>query len=630
MNCEPECGTGYVCSPELLCADIDECESGQADCDERATCSNTDGGFTCTCPSGFAGDGTRCQDIDECAAGTANCDPRVDCLNMPGRYECGPCPVGYQDPNGDSAVCVDLDECNIGAARCDPLVACLNEDGGYKCGPCPLGFEDVNGDGSLCDAYQPVFIKASNPGQNDMFGWASELSADGSTLAVSTIQESSGARGIGGDQFDDSALFAGAVYVFSTTNGVTQEAYVKPSNVDADDYFGHDIALSADGSVLVVGAPHERSSSTGVGGIQTDNSLLNAGAVYVFVRTNGVWQQTNYIKSSNTRAGDSFGYSVALSADGTTLVVSAPGESSGDSGVDADQLDSSAQGAGAVYVFRRIGTMWAQEAYIKASNAGAGDQFGHRVRVSDDGNTFVAGAFGEDSSARGVNGDDQDNSAMHSGAAYVFGRQGSTWMQEAYMKAPNSDADDQFGVWVAISGDGELVAVTQGADDSAASGVDGDGIDNTLPTSGAVHTFRKIAGAWAPDAYFKASNPGDNDLFGAQVALSGDGQTLLVTAHNEDSAATGFNGNELNEQGTNSGATYRFRWDGASWAQDLYIKAPNNEADDDFGCSLGLAADGNHFVIGNRRDSSASAGIGGDLADNSLARSGAVFLYHLP
>src|SRR6266705_2453345 len=104
-----------------------------------------------------------------------------------------------------------------------------------------------------------------------------------------------------------------------------------------------------------------------------------------------------YVKASNTGAADEFGFAVALSSDGNTLVVGAPGEASAGA-----ETDNSAPSAGAVYVYTRSGAAWSQQAYIKASNPGAGDQFGTSVALSSNGNTLAVGAPGEDSSVTGI------------------------------------------------------------------------------------------------------------------------------------------------------------------------------------------------------------------------------------
>src|SRR5204863_6715990 len=86
----------------------------------------------------------------------------------------------------------------------------------------------------------------------------------------------------------------------------------------------------------------------------------------------------------------------------------------------------------------------------KASNPDAYDRFGYAAALSGD--TAVISAYSEDSNAIGVNGDQSDNSAEFSGAAYVFTRNGTNWSQEAYLKASNTDATDLFGESLSISG----------------------------------------------------------------------------------------------------------------------------------------------------------------------------------
>jgi hypothetical protein len=200
-----------------------------------------------------------------------------------------------------------------------------------------------------------------------------------------------------------------------TIDPIAQQAYLKASNTDWYDNFGFSVAASGD--TVVVGAYGEGSSATGVNGNQANNSALDSGAAYVFVRdTDGVWYQQAYLKASNTGANDYFGWSV--SASGDMVVVGALHEDSSATGVDGNQADNSASSSGAAYVFVRNVGVWSQQAYLKASNTGFFDEFGLSVAVSGD--TVVVGAYQEDSNATGVNGDQNNNLAVSSGAAYVF------------------------------------------------------------------------------------------------------------------------------------------------------------------------------------------------------------------
>src|ERR1700731_1795785 len=207
-------------------------------------------------------------------------------------------------------------------------------------------------------------------------------------------------------------------------------AYLKASNAKKNDQFGLTVALSADGNTMAVGSTAEDSAAKGINGNQADHSALNAGAVYVFIRTGGNWVQQAYVKASNAKASDQFGASLALSGDGNTLAVGATGESSSATGINGNQADTSMAGAGAGYIFTRSGATWSQQAYVKASNTGEkedGDQFGYSVAISNDGNTLAAGAVAEKSAATGINGDQSNKGADGSGAVYVFTRSGGTW-----------------------------------------------------------------------------------------------------------------------------------------------------------------------------------------------------------
>ena len=314
------------------------------------------------------------------------------------------------------------------------------------------------------------------------------------------------------------------------------------------DLFGYSVSLSGD--TLAVGAVGEASNTTGVNGSQSDNSASWSGAVYIFTRSGTTWSQQAYLKASNTGAGDRFGHSVSLSGD--TLAVGAPNEDSIGTGVNGDQSDSTLTiMSGAVYVFTRSGTTWSQQAYLKASNTGAGDSFGDSVSLLGD--TLAVGAGGENSNATGMNGNQSDYSASESGAVYVFTRNGTTWSQQAYLKASNTERGDSFGYSVSLSGD--TLAVGARGEASSATGVNGSQSYNSRTIeSGAVYVFTRSGTTWSQQAYLKASNTGRDDRFGFSVSLSG--SRLAIGADREDSSATGINGDQKDDGATESGAVY--------------------------------------------------------------------------
>jgi hypothetical protein len=210
-------------------------------------------------------------------------------------------------------------------------------------------------------------------------------------------------------------------------------------------------------------------------------------------------KQVAYIKASNAEAYDHFacgggnqghtGTSIAMSGDANTMAVGAPFESGGARGINGNQNDNSVYAAGAVYVYTRNGNAWTQQAYVKASNPGANDHFGSSVALSRDGNTMAVAAHWESSGATGINGNQNDDSIPQAGAVYVFTRTGTTWIQRSYLKSPNSEAYDQFGSGVAMSGDAGTLAIAAFGEDGGSSGVGGNQADNSVRGSGAVYVY---------------------------------------------------------------------------------------------------------------------------------------------
>ena len=462
---------------------------------------------------------------------------------------------------------------------------------------------------------QQAYLKPTNTGAGDRFGYSVGIA--GETVVVGAPQEASAATGIDGDRTNNSAARSGAAYVFvRNVTTWSQQAYLKASNTGAEDQFGYSVGIS--GELVVVGAYLEESNALGVNGDQSNNDSGEAGAAYVYLRSGVAWSQQAYLKASSRGAGgDQFGFAVAIA--GETVIVGAPNEDSGATGINGDPIDNRLRDAGAVYVFVRNGATWSQQAYLKASNTNAGDLFGASVALS--GETLVVGAYQESSNATGVDGNQFNNSSTWAGAAYVFVRNGTVWTQQAYLKASNTGSGDQFGESLAIAG--ETIVVGASSEASSAPGVNGNQADNSATRAGAAYVFVRSGTAWSQQAYLKASNPDPSDTFGLSVAISGN--TAVVGAGREDSSATGSNGNQSVNSASNAGAAYVFARSGTTWTQQAYLKASNTGAGDQFGDAVAIA--GETIVVGARYEASRATGVNGNQADNGAADAGAAYVF---
>ncbi|CDT33958.1 Integrin alpha beta-propellor [Vibrio coralliirubri] len=427
--------------------------------------------------------------------------------------------------------------------------------------------------------------------------------------------------------------------------------YFKASNTGVDDAFGFSIALSGDGSTLAVGSSEE---DNGVRGIISDGSeatdtgtASNSGAVYIYRNLGSGWTQTAYLKASNADNGDRFGYSLALNNDGSLLAVSAPTEDNSTTGILVDGSESSDSGtafeSGAVYLFDRTEEVWSQSAYVKASNTGQFDEFGRSIALSSDGLTLAVSAIAEDNAASGIITDGSEvidtGTESASGAVYIFNNAGSGWSQTAYLKASNTGSNDLFGYSIALSDDGETLAVGAPSEDNGLSGTVTDGSElidtGSKSGSGATYLFSKASGNWTQTVYIKASNSDSGDYFGRVVALSGNGLKLAVGSVDEDNGVTGIHtdGSELTDTGIkpDSGAVYLFDYSSGSWDQSSYIKASNSSSSDYFGGGIAFNSDGSVLAIGAYGEDGSATGVitdGSEVMDsNSLTNSGAVYLF---
>ncbi|TCS40023.1 FG-GAP repeat protein [Reinekea marinisedimentorum] len=462
------------------------------------------------------------------------------------------------------------------------------------------------------------------------------------------------------DGFD---LYSNTVEISSDT--VTEMiGYFKASNTGADDWFGYSVALSADGSTLAVGAYGEDNSARGVynqeDAVTDDDESSGSGAVYVFTLEDGAWQQSAYLKGSNSSDGASFGLALAFSDDGTRLVVGAPYEDDPTSGVITDGSEAVYTGSdginGAVYLFELSSNAWSQVVYFKASAPDMEDAYGYAVAISGDGRTLVVGAPEEDNLISGVvtdgsevidvgdYGDIEGKEYVGVGAVYVYSEVSGAWAQDAYVKASNPSLNDDFGRSLSLNYDGTLLAVGAPYEDNSATGIitdgseaDGDQDDATSASSGAVYLFEYASeSGWAQAAYIKAPNSEAGDIFGCAVSLNAMGDVLAVGSLYEDNGSAEIidltAGDTIEETSTftNSGAVYIYSYADAAWGEAAYIKASNVGSLDYFGSVLQLSAAGDQLLVGAYFEDSANSGVtlGSDFSDDDTAtNAGAAYLF---
>jgi len=369
---------------------------------------------------------------------------------------------------------------------------------------------------------QQTKLTAPDGAPNDFFGGDASLSSNGNIALISAPGKT-----VGGNAYQ------GAAYVYARSQGVwNKEAELTASDGAQNDRLGS-VALSSDGDTALVGA-------------SGDNA--NRGAVYVFVRSNGLWTQQQKLTASDGASPDCFGSRIALSSDGNTALIGASGNS-GD--------------GGAAYVFRRNSSIWTQQAKLTASDGAEGDSFGRYLALSGDGAVALIGA---DNRTVGGN--------ASQGQAYLFAFNGISWIQHQTLTASDGAANDHFGEGVAISSDSGTVLV---AAPRKAIGANAH--------QGAVYALTFSGSSWVHQQLLTASNGVAYDSFGMSVSLSGDGKTILVDSIGQ----TSISGPEA----------YLFQWNGASWTEQQILTGSDGAAGDQVSSAgFSISSDGMTFLFG--------------------------------
>jgi hypothetical protein len=343
------------------------------------------------------------------------------------------------------------------------------------------------------------------------------LSADGKTALI------------GGGSDDDGK---GAVWNFTRSRSTWSQLGSKltPSGERAARSFGRAVALSADGATAALA------------GVADDGT----GAAWIFTHVGSNWMQTAKLTPNDATGQSSFGVRLALSDDGSTLLVGG---------------NQDAGGIGAVWVFVRSGSTWTQQGRKLTANDEQGAAgFGIRVALAGDGRTALIGGWNDD---RGV------------GAAWVFKRSGSTWTQQGQKLTANDERGaGAFGGGVALSANG----------DTALIGAEQD--NNDL---GAAWIFTNAGSSWSQHGpKLTASDEMGNGWFGKTVALSADGTLALIGGH-VDNAETG--------------AAWMFTRTGTAWTQrGSKLTGSGEIGAGAFGFKLALSANGETAIIGGIDD----------------------------
>ena len=364
---------------------------------------------------------------------------------------------------------------------------------------------------------QQAKLTASDGAMNDNFGAPNSI--DGEYAIISAT----------GD--DDKGTDSGSAYIFKRSGSAwSEQAKLTASDGASFDVFGSSVSINVDRVII--------------GAYADDDNGFYAGSAYFFKNSGTTWFEEAKILASDGAIGDWFGASVSIS--GEYAIVGAPLDD--DKGADS----------GSVYIFKRNGNQWTEQAKLTALDGAAGDYFGFGVCL--DGEYAVIGAYNDD-----------DNGA-DSGSAYIFKRSGTSWAQEAKVTASDGANDDWFGLGVSISGDYVVVGAYQNDD----SGSD----------SGSAYIFKRSGTTWSQEAKLLASDGAMDDRFGYYVAIDRD--RAIIGAHLND------------DLGSGSGSAYIFKRTGTTWSEEAKILAADGAAGDYFGG--GISIDGIYTLTGASAD----------------------------
>lgn len=412
----------------------------------------------------------------------------------------------------------------------------------------------------LCMAEEWGQIKkllASDRDEQSRFGWSVSVSED-----YAIVGATGEARDVSGG---DTLYGAGAAYIFfrSGDNWIQQQKLVA-SDRDASELFGYSVCISGD--YAVVGAVYDHHNA-----IDTD-SLFRSGSAYVFKKNGETWVQDQKLAAPDRMARDNFGISVSISGDFAIVGAISQDLSS--------NYSNPVPGAGAAYIYARTDSGWFFHQKITAPVRHLGDAFGSSVSISGD--DAIVGAYEED-----INPDFNDS--LGAGAAYIFKRIDTVWVESQRLVAPDRHPSDNFGTSVSICGDYAMVGSPRHDYDTSAV---------VTPQAGAAYLYARQSDDWVLQQKIFDTTRYRDHHFGYSVSISG--------SH----AVAGTEG---------ANYAYMFARDGNVWMLQKQLKASDHVYTADFGWAVSVS--GEYAMVGAHsewRDT---------LGENFLSDAGAVYIY---
>ncbi|MGH8398548.1 MAG: beta strand repeat-containing protein [Gammaproteobacteria bacterium] len=375
----------------------------------------------------------------------------------------------------------------------------------------------------------PTALSINGLPQGGLLGWSLALSANGQVAAGGApATNRSGTSGTD---------YTGAAYVYTQANGVwSAPITLSTTGIAVGGQIGNAVAVSANGTQVIVGAPNLNSYT---------------GAVYVYTETNGSWAntptRTALTLPTGVTTGYSFGFGLAVSSDGQTLIVGAQG---------------AASGQGTLYVYTLSGTTWGSPVALPVTGIASNAHVGGNIAVSADGSVVVAGGPNANSTA---------------GSAYVWTKSGGTWSNPVALIRPSTNGSSgSFGTGVGISGDGTVAII---------------GAPGANNSYGAAYVYTQTGGAWSATPMMISVNVSETG-FGNSVALSPDGKSAFIGAPSG-----------------NTGQIDTSTYNGSSWSTPIGLSTTNVPYGSQIGTVLAQADNGQELLTSGESANAESGGL---------------------